>query len=369
MNMIDNNHSFSPIIAEILTIQKALILKEIGGWCEHNQNNHKNIDEDGLAWVFMSVGSKDSDKSPKNCFSKKFPYMQDRSIHRWLQELENEEWIYSKTDNKLGYDRTKSYRLNIKKYNDAILENAIRQNGESNSHFGESNCQNGEPIHSLNNSLNKKKDIKSDSFEKKTFLNSTELLAKLNEFIMDESNVNVLSLAIMKRFDSFEAAKEFYLAVAEDFATNGFKKYKSYRRFESLNDALASFQTWCKNAKDRKNVVIKHRLWQEYTREEFEDAQMFLIKETDSPILKTRILQFDMARVLLNLGPMFEKIKNSKEFSKAEPLSMPEILKIYLRYEHKISKLKEVFSDLSYASNFKSVWNFVEKRKEFIMDK
>lgn len=114
MKRIDENHSFNKNVCCVLKghCQKAILLKEIYGWCQINQAKNHNI-RFGVVWSFMSATG----------FAEKFDYMNEKSIARWLKELVNEGWLFSSVLNKKAYDRTKWYTVNFCRYDDAILKN------------------------------------------------------------------------------------------------------------------------------------------------------------------------------------------------------------------------------------------------------
>ena len=85
MKRIDENHSLNVNVCTVLGhIQKAILLKEIYGWCFQNKANNRNI-KFGLPWSYMTAKG----------YAQKFPYMNEKSIARWLKELEADGWVYS----------------------------------------------------------------------------------------------------------------------------------------------------------------------------------------------------------------------------------------------------------------------------------
>lgn len=139
MKRIDENHSFNIHVACILNghVKKAILLKEIYGWIQINEQKGRNI-KHGIVWTFMSAEG----------FSDKFTYMNSKSIDRWLNELEKEGWLYSGRFNKRGYDKTKWYTINHKKYDDAVLgvNHSVPQNEEWISQIEETISQNEESM-------------------------------------------------------------------------------------------------------------------------------------------------------------------------------------------------------------------------------
>ena len=155
-----HDHSFNVAAATALGHEKAILLKELYYWCQQNFNNQRNFHH-GLYWTYNTA----------KAFTLKFPYFSERSIGRWLQQLEQDGYLGSACLNKKSYDRTKWYCVNEEAYISLCegskpgsleffkkyitnLANSNRQNGEWNSQNGESIGQNGEPIPPLNPSLN-----------------------------------------------------------------------------------------------------------------------------------------------------------------------------------------------------------------------
>jgi hypothetical protein len=148
----DENHSFNIHVAAAIGVEKAILMKELYGWCSKNMDNNRNM-WGGFPWTYNSA----------RAFGQKFMYFKPRSIARWLIELEAENWIASHDGfNRAGFDKTKHYTVNFGKYDCTVfgktqpeeeqiswikaVNSAISQNGEWIS-------QNGQTIPSLNNSL------------------------------------------------------------------------------------------------------------------------------------------------------------------------------------------------------------------------
>lgn len=102
----DECHSFNIHVALIVGDRKAVLLKEIYNWCHQNQINNRNI-YFGLAWTYNSA----------KAYKEKFLYWPEKSIARWLKELQADGWIYA-TDkfNKFSMDRTRWYTINFERY-------------------------------------------------------------------------------------------------------------------------------------------------------------------------------------------------------------------------------------------------------------
>jgi len=93
-NLKDKTHSFE--VEDVFrygSIEKALIMKEIKSISLYKIRHGKN------GWVYYST----------RALAQKFPYMSEKSIWRWLLELERDGHLLSKIENKFKYDKTKSY--------------------------------------------------------------------------------------------------------------------------------------------------------------------------------------------------------------------------------------------------------------------
>lgn len=110
MKRIDELHSFNIHIACLVGIEKAILLKDLYGWCHLNLSNNKNIHSD-RPWTYNSV----------KAFGDKYPYLKPRTIGVYLDELERDGWIESGNYNETAFDRTKWYTIDFEKYDNAIL--------------------------------------------------------------------------------------------------------------------------------------------------------------------------------------------------------------------------------------------------------
>ena len=100
---MNTEHSFNIELAKIVGIEKAILLKNIHWWILKNAKNGKNYRK-GKFWTFNSA----------RAFTELFPYMNERSITRWLKELEDENWIVTENFNRRKSDKTKWYSLGDK---------------------------------------------------------------------------------------------------------------------------------------------------------------------------------------------------------------------------------------------------------------
>jgi hypothetical protein len=94
------HHSFSVDEAIRYGIEKALIINNLRYWLRKNKANDQNH-KFGYYWTYNST----------KAFAKLFPYMNEKSISRWLNELEKDEIILSGNFNRMKTDRTKWFTL------------------------------------------------------------------------------------------------------------------------------------------------------------------------------------------------------------------------------------------------------------------
>ena len=91
-------HHFNVNLAIRLGIEKAAIINNLYYWINHNAKNNKNIYE-GKVWTFNSTGA----------FAKLIPYIKERTLYRYLNELEKAKVISIGNFNKNSFDKTKWY--------------------------------------------------------------------------------------------------------------------------------------------------------------------------------------------------------------------------------------------------------------------
>ena len=120
-------HSFSIKDAMIHGVEKAVLLYNLRFWLEKNKVNKKN-DRDGFVWTYNSA----------EAFALLMPYLNSRSINRWLSELETAGIIKSSNKyNKVKFDKTKWYTIpdeySIGQSDDSTGQDdgSVSQNGES----------------------------------------------------------------------------------------------------------------------------------------------------------------------------------------------------------------------------------------------
>jgi len=101
-----NNHSFDTAIAKYYSIEKAILLKDLKYFCAYKLRNSQL--KKGLPLVYYSSAALEG----------QYNYMSAKSIGRWLNDLIKDGILFTCVANKVKYDRTKSYLVNFKKYND-----------------------------------------------------------------------------------------------------------------------------------------------------------------------------------------------------------------------------------------------------------
>lgn len=114
-NMIQEHH-FNIEDAKKYGVEKAILLYNIRFWLEKNKANDKHRHgKNGVEyyWTYNSGAA----------FAELFPYFGQRSIERWLVQLEKDGVIIVGNYNKNSYDRTKWFTM---------PSFAVRQNDESN---------------------------------------------------------------------------------------------------------------------------------------------------------------------------------------------------------------------------------------------
>lgn len=110
----DSQYIVVPVpLANLVGLEKAVLLKQIDSWCQHNANKEsKEHLKDGHYWTYNSY--KD--------WSKKLPYLgSDRTLQRLFLDLEKAGFIISGVFNTLGCDRRKWYRVDREKLGAAYV--------------------------------------------------------------------------------------------------------------------------------------------------------------------------------------------------------------------------------------------------------
>jgi len=148
----DKVHCFYIEEAEKYGVEKASILYNLRFWLDKElakaivgkgKGTFKHTDGKIYAWTFNSSRE----------FAILLPYLKERSISRWLDELEKDGCIISNVFNRSPYDRTKWYTMPEYEIKTQV-RNTIGQNGESAGQNSESIPQDGEPIPNVNSIIN-----------------------------------------------------------------------------------------------------------------------------------------------------------------------------------------------------------------------
>ena len=112
--MYKTAHSFNVQEAVEYGVEKAILLQHIRFWVNQNQNKDTHKHE-GRVWMFQSVAD----------IKKHYPYWSGQKIGRILRDMESLGIIVSGNFNKIGYDQTKWYSLNV---DCSILNNGVSNN-------------------------------------------------------------------------------------------------------------------------------------------------------------------------------------------------------------------------------------------------
>lgn len=103
-------------LANMIGINKAVILQQIHYWTEKNEELGRNF-HDGYYWVYNTA----------DAWNKQFKWMGLRTLNRAIKELENDGYIVTGVYNKVKFDRTKWYRIDYDKFNELL---PLCQNGK-----------------------------------------------------------------------------------------------------------------------------------------------------------------------------------------------------------------------------------------------
>lgn len=95
-------HAFNVEEAESYGVEQAILLQHIRFWCIQNKGKDTH-EHDGKVYMYQSASE----------MQKHYPYWSRQKIGRLLREMESSGIIISGNFNKIGYDQTKWYTLNI----------------------------------------------------------------------------------------------------------------------------------------------------------------------------------------------------------------------------------------------------------------
>lgn len=135
-------HQFNVELATKVGVEKAVIIHNMYFWINHNAKNKKNV-YDGSVWTYNS----------SSAFGKLFPYLKDRTISRYLLELEKDGYLKTGNYNDNTFDKTKWYSFTdnfleeLRNIGFDIEDILISQNTYTDTHkMANRSTDNGEPI-------------------------------------------------------------------------------------------------------------------------------------------------------------------------------------------------------------------------------
>lgn len=101
------------------SVDKAIILQQIHYWIARSSNV-----KDNYKWVYNSVSE----------WHKQFPWLSEKTVQRYLKDLENHGLLITGNYNKAKFDRTKWYRINYEALDSlgATWGRAVPTNGTDN---------------------------------------------------------------------------------------------------------------------------------------------------------------------------------------------------------------------------------------------
>lgn len=144
-------HSFNTKLAEILGIEKAVLVRHFFFWIAKNAANRVHF-HDGRYWTYNSASA----------LAELFPYLSADSIKRHIKKLVDDGFLLKGNYNKVKMDRTNWYALSD--YAESIMQKcemdcAILHNGK---------CENAQPIPDIITDIetDNKKECKKESIDK-----------------------------------------------------------------------------------------------------------------------------------------------------------------------------------------------------------
>lgn len=147
-------HQFNVELATKVGVEKAVIIHNMYFWINHNAKNKKNV-YDGSVWTYNS----------SSAFGKLFPYLKDRTISRYLLELEKDGYLKTGNYNNNTFDKTKWYSFTdnfleeLKNIGFDIEDILLSQNMYTDTHkMANRSTGNGEPIPYSKHTDEKQKD-------------------------------------------------------------------------------------------------------------------------------------------------------------------------------------------------------------------
>ena len=176
-------HQFNVELATKVGVEKAVIIHNMYFWINHNAKNKKNV-YDGSVWTYNS----------SSAFGKLFPYLKDRTISRYLLELEKDGYLKTGNYNDNTFDKTKWYSFTdnfleeLKNIGFDIEDILISQNMYTDTHkMANRSTDNGEPIpdskHTDEKQDDKEERDKSLSKKDKRYDANADANNDVNEFV------------------------------------------------------------------------------------------------------------------------------------------------------------------------------------------
>ena len=170
-------HQFNVELATKVGVEKAVIIHNMYFWINHNAKNKKNV-YDGSVWTYNS----------SSAFGKLFPYLKDRTISRYLLELEKDGYLKTGNYNDNTFDKTKWYSFTdnfleeLKNIGFDIEDILISQNMYTDTHkMANRSTDNGEPIPDSKHTDEKQED--KEERDKSLSKKDTNDADSINEFV------------------------------------------------------------------------------------------------------------------------------------------------------------------------------------------
>lgn len=168
-------HQFNVELATKLGVEKAVIIHNMYFWINHNAKNNKNV-YDSSVWTYNSASA----------FGKLFPYIKDRTISRYLLELERDGYIKTGNYSDNIFDKTKWYSFTdnfleeLKNLGFDIENILLSQNVHIDMHkMANRTTESGEPIPD-----SKQEDVKQEEKEEKDkSFSKKDANADVDEFV------------------------------------------------------------------------------------------------------------------------------------------------------------------------------------------
>lgn len=118
---LNNNHSFNIELAQLVGVEKALLLGRVWLYIDYHKRNGTNLRDDKF-WMYDS----------STALAEVYPYMTPQSIRRRMAELEKDGWLVSGNYNRKSNDLTKWYALGATFISWIKNENLPAQNEQAN---------------------------------------------------------------------------------------------------------------------------------------------------------------------------------------------------------------------------------------------